>query len=273
MPEMRINGCKISYRDAGRGELVLLCHSSSSHSGQWKALTPMLEADFRVIAPDFHGYGGSDPLPQDGRPYFEADSAVVAALMDEFGPEAHLVGHSLGGTIALRAALAMPERVRSLTLIEPVCFFLLEQAGHPARLEYLEMAHGMSMLHHLGRTREAARKFMDFWVEPGAFDAAGEAVQDYVTGTVPRVVDDWAGVFADAPGQISATDLAGLTMPVQLIRGGATRASASAITGLISQIIPQSDLAEIPNLGHMAAASDPAEINIVVEAFLRKSRS
>ena len=76
-----------------------------------------------MFAPDFHGYDQSEPLPQDGRPYFQHDTAIVNELLDALDAPAHLVGHSLGGTIAVRVALKRPDDVASLTLIEPSPIF------------------------------------------------------------------------------------------------------------------------------------------------------
>ena len=108
MPTLDINGYAVNVRDVGQGPPVILLHSSSSHGGQWKRLSDEICNRFRVLAPDFHGYGQSDPLPQDGQPYFQHDAAIVNALLDSVDTPAHLVGHSLGGTIAVRVSNPRP---------------------------------------------------------------------------------------------------------------------------------------------------------------------
>ncbi|MDA1185055.1 MAG: alpha/beta fold hydrolase [Acidobacteria bacterium] len=87
-----------------------------------------------------HGYGGSDPLPSDGQPYFRHDAAIVTALIGTFEGPVHLVGHSLGGAIALRSALEHADRVASLTLIEPVLFNLLEETEDSTAAEHLQLS-------------------------------------------------------------------------------------------------------------------------------------
>ena len=69
MLSLDVNGKNVNVRDVGQGPPAILLHSASSHSGQWKWLRERLSDGFRVLAPDLHGYGGSDPLPDDGRPF------------------------------------------------------------------------------------------------------------------------------------------------------------------------------------------------------------
>ena len=81
MPYLDLDGTAINFRDVGAGPPVVLLHSSSSHSGQWRQLSDSISDRFRVLAPDLHGYGGSDALAQDGRPYTQQDTAIVSELL------------------------------------------------------------------------------------------------------------------------------------------------------------------------------------------------
>ena len=63
MPSIEIEGARIAYAEAGRGETVLLLHSSASSSAQWRALTEILRGRWRVLAPDLPGYGQTDQPP------------------------------------------------------------------------------------------------------------------------------------------------------------------------------------------------------------------
>jgi pimeloyl-ACP methyl ester carboxylesterase len=268
MEEIATPAGTLRYRLAGRGPLVVALHASSSHSGQWKALTAALADRFTVAAPDFLGYGRSDPLPADRQPYFVHDGAAVAALVARHGGRAHLVGHSLGGTLALRLAATRPGLALSLTAIEPVQFNLLAEAGDPRLAEPDGVAAAVAALMHYGRNREAARAFVDFWTRPGGFEAMDPATQGYVEATVGRVADDWAGVSAWAPGQLPLGAFRGLALPVLLLEGGATRASASAVVRLLAAAIPGARHEVVPGAGHMAAATDPAAIVAAIAGFL-----
>ncbi|MBO0142040.1 alpha/beta hydrolase [Agrobacterium sp. Ap1] len=117
------DGINLRYFDEGEpsGEPVLLIHGFASsalvnwvHPGWLKTLG---DAGYRVIAIDNRGHGGSDkPLDAEAyRPWVMADDAV--ALLDHLRiPDAHLFGYSMGARISVFAALAHPERVRSLVL-------------------------------------------------------------------------------------------------------------------------------------------------------------
>lgn len=92
---------------------------------------------WRVIAPDRPGHGRS---PSPGRPDdAEVDGLWVADLL---GASGHLVGHSFGGCVALAAAMARPDAMRSLTLIEPAMHAI---AGHDPRVQ--EFFKGMMAVH------------------------------------------------------------------------------------------------------------------------------
>ncbi|MCY1142139.1 alpha/beta hydrolase [Actinoplanes sp. Pm04-4] len=78
-----------------------------------------LARDRRVLLPDRRGFGHS-PDPDDGISDYAADASDILELMASAGPHGvHLLGHSYGGTVAMLAAAARPDLVRSLTLVEP----------------------------------------------------------------------------------------------------------------------------------------------------------
>jgi pimeloyl-ACP methyl ester carboxylesterase len=104
-------GARLRYLVAGEGEPLLLVHGLGGSAANWLALAPLLLPGRRLIVPDLPGHGGSDPLPAAASLTAYADS--LAALLD--GPAA-VVGHSLGGAIALRLAIRRPEVVSALVL-------------------------------------------------------------------------------------------------------------------------------------------------------------
>jgi 4,5:9,10-diseco-3-hydroxy-5,9,17-trioxoandrosta-1(10),2-diene-4-oate hydrolase len=112
-----VGAVRTSYLSAGMGQPVLLIHGLGASGAFWYPVIGPLAAHFRVIAPDVVGFGESDkpPAPYDV-PYF---SAWLTGLLDALGiQETHLVGHSMGGAIALHFTLAEPERVTRLVLVD-----------------------------------------------------------------------------------------------------------------------------------------------------------
>jgi pyruvate dehydrogenase E2 component (dihydrolipoamide acetyltransferase) len=113
---------KIRYARSGSGEKrVVLIHGFGGDLVNWLFNIDALAEVATVYALDLPGHGRS--VKTLGAPTVEWLSQAVLGFMDQAGvASAHLVGHSLGGAIAIRAALDAPERVQSLALIAPAGF-------------------------------------------------------------------------------------------------------------------------------------------------------
>ncbi len=114
---VNIEGIKIWVMEVGEGPPLLLLHGLAASSETWMPVLPGLAASYRVIAPDLPGCRRSDK-PDTG---YEAKTLadIFVKMLDALNlPEVNLLGHSLGGHIALAMALAHPDRVRSLVLVD-----------------------------------------------------------------------------------------------------------------------------------------------------------
>ncbi|WP_346538504.1 alpha/beta hydrolase [Micromonospora sp. DPT] len=121
------NGIIQRVRVAGPpdGVPVLLVHGNGSSSAFWEPLVRRLPATLRVVAPDLRGYGDSDTAPVDATRGLADFADDVAALLDEpglfaAGARPVVVGHSLGGGVAMRLLVDHPDRVAALLLEAPV---------------------------------------------------------------------------------------------------------------------------------------------------------
>jgi len=111
-----LEGAKIAFEERGRGEPIVLLHGWNGTRKQWLLNLRALAPRFRAIAPDLPGFGESE----EGS--FEYTLDGMSAFVRSFGealrlPPFHLVGHSMGGCIAIRHAAANPEGVRRLVLV------------------------------------------------------------------------------------------------------------------------------------------------------------
>lgn len=127
MPGMEIEsrsvaGQEIHYAVGGdpRAPTVVLLHGFATDKECWRLLAPkLLHAKLRVLAPDLPGFGQNEPDPE-GDYEVTTQAKRIRALLNALGIEhAHLVGHSMGGSIAAAIAYGAAQSVQSLTLIEP----------------------------------------------------------------------------------------------------------------------------------------------------------
>ncbi|WP_197910136.1 alpha/beta fold hydrolase [Variovorax sp. PBL-E5] len=102
---------------AGTGPLALFMHGIGGNRSNWRANLPAFAPHFACVAWDARGYGDSEDY--EGTLAFDDFVDDVLRVLDHFGAErAHLVGLSMGGRIAMRAALLHPQRIATLTLLD-----------------------------------------------------------------------------------------------------------------------------------------------------------
>jgi pimeloyl-ACP methyl ester carboxylesterase len=108
-------GSRLRYLVAGEGEPLVLVHGLGGAAANWLALAPLLLPGRRLIVPELPGHGGSSPLP--AAPSLSPYADRLGLLLEHEGATpAAVVGHSLGGAVALRLALRRPESVSALVL-------------------------------------------------------------------------------------------------------------------------------------------------------------
>jgi pimeloyl-ACP methyl ester carboxylesterase len=111
---------KLFVDDGGRGAPVLFVHSLAGTSAHWSAQLEVLRSSRRAVAFDLRGHGRSDP-PADGAYAITSVARDVEAVADALGFERFaLVGHSMGGGVALAYAGAHPARVDRLLLLDAI---------------------------------------------------------------------------------------------------------------------------------------------------------
>jgi pimeloyl-ACP methyl ester carboxylesterase len=110
-----MKGGRIRYFTAGQGPPLVLVHGLGGSAANWWELVPLLARERRLVIPDLPGHGRSEPLAAVASLGAFADR-VAAVAEAEDALSAPVVGHSLGGLVALHLALRHPDRVTSLVL-------------------------------------------------------------------------------------------------------------------------------------------------------------
>lgn len=116
MKFLELHGDRIAYRDEGDGEALLLIHGMAGSSETWRSVIPQLSKKFRIVAPDLLGHG------QSAKPRTDYSLGAFAVwlrdFLDELGvSQATVVGHSLGGGVAMQFVYQHPDYAKRLILI------------------------------------------------------------------------------------------------------------------------------------------------------------
>jgi pimeloyl-ACP methyl ester carboxylesterase len=112
-----LHGHAVTYRRVGSGPTLLLIHGITSSSRTWDAVIPTLARHYDVIAPDLLGHGTSaKPRGDYSLGAYASGIRDLLAALDL--PSATVVGHSLGGGVAMQFAYQYPERVERLVLVD-----------------------------------------------------------------------------------------------------------------------------------------------------------
>jgi pimeloyl-ACP methyl ester carboxylesterase len=259
------------FREAGSGTAVVCIHSSASSSGQWRALMERLADRFRVIAVDLYGSGKTAAWPQDQPMHLDDELALLSSVFRAAGDRFHLVGHSFGGAVALKAALADRDRLLSLVLYEPVLFSVLiaDAPESAAAREIFAVRDDTIRLVDEGNFNASAQRFVDYWMGDGTWAATPEPRRPVLAAAMRAVKSQWHALFYE-PTPLSA--FAAVDVPTLLLTGTKSKTSALAVARLVTAVLPLVRIEEIEGVGHMAPVTHPDTVNPLIERFLEATQ-
>jgi pimeloyl-ACP methyl ester carboxylesterase len=268
---VEVDSLTVHVKTMGEGERVfILLHGFGASLFSWHAVMEPLSKHGFVIAYDRPAFGLTErPLKWKGvNPYsLEGNLALLVGLMDHYQVKsAVLVGNSAGGTLAMQFALAYPERVRALILVDPA----VEGGGVPAWVRLLEKTPQMQ---HLGPlfVRSIQKDGVEFirqaWHDPSRITQ--ETWDGY---TRPLKARDWDVALWDYtvasrdPGLLP--HLSEFKMPMLLVTGDDDRIVPTVGTVRLAGELPGAHLSIIPEAGHLPHEEQPAAFMQVVEVFV-----
>lgn len=252
---------------------VLLLHCSASSGRQWDGLRQVLAGRFHGVAPDLHGYGASASWSGPGPLTLSAEAALAESfLVDDLADDArplHVVGHSYGGTVALRYALEHAPRVRSLTLIEPVAFHLL-RGSHAADQRLLagvyKVVWGVIEGVLNGDYHSAMARFVDYWNGDGAWADTAPETRRRLSRHAPKIVLDFHAAMSEKTSLDAYRRC--FTFPVRVIRGEHSPEPVRRIAELLSERLCGAAPMTVRGAGHMLPLTHAGEVNAAVMEHL-----
>lgn len=235
--------------------------------GAWAGVARALSGHITLIAPDMPSHGKSDDWDEVSH---LSDTAVISAASAMDDAPMDVIGHSFGAMTALRIAVSYPERVRSLTVIEPV-FFAISRQDAPDTIESYE-SHSEPFAQAVqDRDWEtAARAFNGMWSDDAApsWDSLPERTRAAMVRGVHVVPGSRSVLYEDDRGLLRPGGVDAIAVPTLMLRGqNADPAIIAANDGLVARI-PDARQAIVPGAGHMAPITHPDATAAIWKQFL-----
>ena len=275
-----LDSVELAYSEAGSGEeTILFIHGLGGTRQHWQQNIPALSREYRTLAVDLPGYGDSrlDKVPQDSLLHFF--SASLLALMDSLSiPAAHLVGHSMGGQIAMLFALEHPERVKKLVLAAPAGIETFTDAEALGLRTFAANTYPQKLSEAQIRQNYA----LNFYQMP---EAAEGLIQERLLLNESSYFQTHTSVLIKAVEGMLATPVASrlreLDAPTLIIFGKEDRLipnrylhpdlTTEALAQQGQQAIPNSRLMMLPEAGHLLMFEQPGAFNNALKNFLNKN--
>jgi pimeloyl-ACP methyl ester carboxylesterase len=261
-----VDGMHVHFRDEGTGPVLVLLHGTGASLHTWDGWAEALTDSFRVVRMDLPGFGLTGPHPTHDYT-LDAYVGFLARFMDARGVERFaLAGNSLGGHIAWRFALAHPERVEKLVLVDPAG----ARSDTPPSLAF-----------RLARTPGVARVLA--WVTPRSFIERNlREVYGDPERISPEVVDRYHALTRRAGNRDAfiararhaeesrIDELRGLHTPTLLQWGALDRWIPVEQAEAFRAVLPHAELIVYPEAGHIPMEEIPAQTAADARAFLRR---
>jgi pimeloyl-ACP methyl ester carboxylesterase len=257
MPYADLPGVRLHYEEAGEGPVLVLLHGIGASCRDWDFQLPFFARSFRVIAPDLRGFGQSERSGNYSVATFAGD---IWALLEQLGVgRFHLIGHSMGGAVALQMAVDRPERIERLVAADTLPSFQTNTFGKRILFAYRYLMMGV-----FGPQRLSSAVAAKLFPEPHQQPLRDRA-------TVGGMANDRAVYLETLPQLLGWSVLEGLgrlLMPVLVLAAehdyfpvpDAERFAAA---------LPDARLKIFPGMHHALPLEAPHAFNATVLRFLR----
>ena len=282
-----VNGVRLHYVMAGEGPLIIFLHGFPEFWYEWKNQLPEFAADHRAVAPDMRGYNLSEKPPGVDAYQMQNLVADVRALAEHLGYKKFvLVGHDWGGVVAWSFAIAHPEYIEKLVIVNAphLAVFARELSSNPAQQrasQYMLMFRGPQAEQILAANNYAAlvnavlgdglksgvftdadkEAYIAAWSQPGALTGG----LNYYRAAKIGPPDNSTPVAASAPDPASQI----VKVPTLVIWGEQDHALFTGNLDGLDQFVPNLTVQRIPDGTHWVIHEKPALVNRYIRDFIQ----
>jgi pimeloyl-ACP methyl ester carboxylesterase len=273
-----VNGYRIHYESAGPevAPAVILIHGLTSCLRVWKSVMPCLAPHFRVIALDLLGHGESEK-PRRAPHSIEQQGELVVGLLETLHIDrAALVGHSMGGQIALWIASHHPARVERLAVVTAVTEATLSRlANFNNRLVIFGVTFpviGRPLAQFFGSPRNPLRKLVVerlYYACPQPESVFHEIYDEqFRDDNYPSKIASIKAIHR----YYALDDAAQITMPMLIVGADKDRVVPPGQALALKARVSSAELVMVPGCGHLIQYDAPDALNAALSRFLADSR-
>jgi len=269
---MKVNGIAYHVEDGGAGEnTLMLLHGFTGSGEHWAMTAAGLRNAYRVIVPDLIGHGRTESPAALEHYRIENASADLISLLDALEiPSVGLLGYSMGGRLALYTAVHYPTRIKTL---------MLESASPGLRSAEERAARRTSDEALAARIeRDGIAAFVDEWEKLPLFDSQSKLPDEQRARLrAGRLRNNATGLANSLRGmgtgvQPSLWEKLPLLKIPTLLMTGALDAKFTAIAQEMHALLPDAQLAILPDAGHTVHLEQPEAFSEAVIAFLKRTQ-
>ena len=275
--QIELHGRRVIYRVAGSGPPVVLIHGMLNSSSHWRAVAQSLAREYTVIAPDLIGHG--DSAAPRGDYSLGAHASSIRDLLAAIGIDrASIVGHSLGGGVAMQFFYQFPQRTERLVLISSGGLGhevspMLRTAALPGVSALLSLTIHQSLT---GALRNTGRRLSQREVRLGVYmQALARALRPLENGDARQAFLQTLRAVIDVHGQrVSATDRLYLLerMPTMIVWGERDNTIPLQHGREAHEAIPHSYFKTLEKAAHFPHLEDPEGLSDALREFIRQTQ-
>ncbi len=269
MPRLRVNGAELYYDVIGEGDPLVLVHGGWGDHNTWRLVADEFARSYQVVTYDHRGHSQSDDSTR--ADVIRAHEEDLGALIEKLGiAPAHVVGNSIGGSIALRLAGRRPEMFGSICAHEPPSLDVLSGDRETEALAEDQVTKLAVVEQRLaaGDMEGGARLFFEtIALGPGAWEQLPEQSRRTYVTNAPTFLAEMRD-----PEQLRL-DLEGLARfphPTLLTDGDSSTPEFAAVVARLARLMPRAERRTVVGAGHVPHVTQPADYARITLEFLSR---